>query len=215
MLNAQQANVCDETCSKRKKIFQIVVRDYLCGSLDILNVEMMALDVFEAIQNRRSIRAYTRKSVPDEFVNKLIEAARVAPSAGNIQPWEFVIVRNADLKNRLSVAALNQNSIKEAPLAIVICANETRSYRGYGNRGASLYCLQDTAAAIQNLLLAAHALGLCSCWVGAFHEEEVRAVVKTPEGVRPVAIIPIGYPAEKPEMRSKRPLKDIVHYETF
>ena len=173
------------------------------------------MDIFEAIRDRRSIRAYKGKDVSDEDVKRLIEAARMAPSAGNIQSWEFVIVRKADLKHRLSAAALNETFIQEAPVAIVVCANETLSSRGYGNRGANLYCLQDTAAAIQNLLLAAHALGLGACWVGAFQEEEVRDVVKAPEGVRPVAIIPIGYPAEKPEIRLRRPLKDIVHYESF
>jgi len=89
------------------------------------------------------------------------------------------------------------------------------SAQGYGTRGSSLYCLQDTAAAIQNLLLAASALGLAACWVGAFHEEEARRVLNIPNGVRPVAIIPMGYPAQVPEARWKRPLSEIVHYETF
>jgi len=97
----------------------------------------------------------------------------------------------------------------------VVCANQTLSARGYGVRGINLYCLQDTAAAIQNMLLAACALGLAACWVGAFNEEEATRVLKIPNGVRPVAIIPVGYPAETPEARWKRPLSEIVHYETF
>jgi nitroreductase len=139
----------------------------------------------------------------------------MAPSAGNIQPWEFIVVRKSDAKNRLSAEALNQKSILGSDVVIVVCANENLSHGGYGNRGANLCCLQDTAAAIQNLLLAAHALGLGACWVGAFQEEKVRDVVRAPKGMRPVAMIPIGYPAEKPQTGFRRPLSDLVHYESF
>jgi len=173
------------------------------------------LDVFEAIKGRRSVRAYTREEVSEEEVNKLIEAARSAPSAGNIQPWELVIVRDPTIKRRLATAALDQTFIEEAPVVIVVCANEMMSGWGYGSRGTNLYCLQDTAAATQNILLAAYALGLGTCWVGAFREEEVRKVINTPRGVRPVAIVPVGHPAEKPMARSKRSIREIVHYETF
>jgi len=173
------------------------------------------LDVFEAIKGRRSIRAYTREEVSEEEVKQLIEAARSAPSAGNIQPWEFVIVRDPTIKRRLAAAALDQTFIEEAPVVIVVCANETKSGWGYGSRGINLYCLQDTAAATQNMLLSAHALGLGTCWVGAFREEEVRRVINPPRGVRPVAIVPVGHPAEKPMARSKRSIREIVHYETF
>jgi len=173
------------------------------------------LDVFEAIKGRRSIRAFTSEPVSDEEVMRLIDAARWAPSAGNIQPWEFVVVRDAKIKRGLSVAALDQTFIEEAPVVIVVCANQVQSSRGYGSRGVQLYCLQDTAAATQNMLLAAHALGLATCWVGAFQEEEARKVLNIPSGVRPVAIVPVGHPAEKPMARSKRPLSEIVHHETF
>jgi len=173
------------------------------------------MDVFEAIKTRRSIRAFTRQDVSKEDVKKLLDAARMAPSAGNIQPWEFIVVRDPQMKRALSIAALDQTFIEEAPVVIVVCADLTLSASGYGIRGVRLYCLQDTAAAIQNMLLAACALGLATCWVGAFHEEEARKVLNIPSGVRPVAIIPVGYPAETPEARWKRPLSEIVHYETF
>lgn len=176
---------------------------------------MKTLEVFEAIKTRRSIRAFTNKKVSEEEVQKLIDAARHAPSAGNIQPWEFVIVRDPKRKYRLAAAALNQTFIEEAPVVIVVCANETQSGWGYGARGATLYCLQDTAAATQNMLLAACALGLGTCWVGAFCEEEVRKVVNAPRGVRPVAIVPVGHPAEKPSPRPKRSITEIINYETF
>jgi len=173
------------------------------------------MDVFEAIKSRRSVRAFTNEPVSDEEIMKLIEAARCAPSAGNIQPWEFVIIRDAETKRKLSEAALDQTFIEEAPVVVVVCANQTLSSRGYGSRGVNLYCLQDTAAATQNLLLAAQALGLATCWVGAFHEEEATKTLNTPSNVRPVAIVPVGHPAEKPTPRSKRPLSEIVHRETF
>jgi len=173
------------------------------------------LDVFEAIIKRRSIRAFTSEGVSKEEAKKLIEAARWAPSAGNIQPWEFVIVTNAETKRRLADAALHQTFIEEAPVVIVVCANVTQSSGGYGSRGANLYCLQDTAAATENMLLAATALGLSTCWVGAFHEDEAAKVINTPRGVRPVAIVPVGRGAEKPTAPPKRPLREIVHYETF
>jgi len=173
------------------------------------------MDVFEAIKTRRSIRAFTRQDVSKEAVTKLLDAARRAPSAGNIQPWEFIVVRDPEIKKQLSIAASDQTFIEEAPVVIVVCANLILSARGYGVRGSRLYCLQDTAAAIQNMLLAACALGLAACWVGAFHEEEARKVLNIPSGVRPIAIIPVGYPAETPEARWKRPLSEVVHYETF
>ena len=173
------------------------------------------MNVFEAIKTRRSVRAFTDKPVADEEVEKLIEAARWAPSAGNLQPWEFVIVRDPQVKRGLCEAALNQAFVEEAPVVIVVCANPTRSSKGYGSRGINLYCLQDTAAATQNILLAAHAIGLATCWVGAFKEEEARKTLNAPEELRPIAILPVGHPAEKPMARPRRHLNDITHHETF
>jgi nitroreductase len=173
------------------------------------------MDVLEAIKGRRSIRAFKNQDVPAEIVEKLIDAARWAPSAGNIQPWEFIIVRKPEIKRRLVEAALDQTFIEEAPVVIVVCADENRSSQGYGERGKILYCIQDTAAATQNIHLAAYSLGLGTCWVGAFREEEAREILKIPQGVRPMAIIPVGYPAEAPSPRSRRSISRIVHYETF
>jgi nitroreductase len=173
------------------------------------------LDIFEAIRLRRSVRAFTEENVSEEDVMKLIDAARHAPSAGNIQPWEFIIIRKPDIKRKLAEAALNQNFIEEAPVVVVVCADEKRSGQGYGSRGINLFCIQDTAAAIENLLLGVTALKLGACWVGAFYEDAVKRVLNLPLGIRPVAIIPIGYPSEKPRLPVKRVLEDIIHYETF
>ena len=168
-----------------------------------------------AIKNRRSIRAYSKEKITKEELEKLIDAMRWAPSAGNIQPWEFIIVSNTEIKQKMSIAALDQTFIEEAPIVIVVCANEKRSEWRYGSRGKNLYCLQDTAAAIQNLLLAAYALGLGTCWIGAFYEEEIRRIFDLPGGIRPIALVPVGYPNEKPRTPQRRSITDIIHYETL
>ncbi|HKZ94576.1 MAG TPA: nitroreductase family protein [Candidatus Bathyarchaeia archaeon] len=173
------------------------------------------MDVIEAIKSRRSVRAFTDQPVSEEEVEKLIDAARWAPSAGNIQPWEFIVARDPEVKRGLCEAALNQKFIEEAPVVIVVCANPARSGQGYGSRGINLYCLQDTAAATQNILLAAHAMELATCWVGAFKEEKAKQVLNAPDGLRPIAIIPVGHADENPRARPRRSLSDIVHREAF
>ncbi len=173
------------------------------------------MDILEIIKGRRSIRNFKTEDLPEQIVENLVEAARWAPSAGNIQPWKFIIVRKPETKKKLVKAALEQAFVEEVPVVIIVCADENRSSQGYGSRGRTLYCIQDTAAAIQNIHLAAYALGLGTCWIGAFDEEEARKILKIPQGIRPVAIIPVGYPAESPQPRKRRPLDEIVHYETF
>ena len=173
------------------------------------------MNVFDAIKKRRSIRVYTNENISKQNIDQLIEAARWAPSAGNTQPLELVIVKNAEIKHKLSKAALNQSFIEEAPLVMVVCADITRSYRAYGNRGKNLYSIQDIAAAIENILLAAQELGLATCWVGAFQENEVSKTVRAPKNIKPLAIIPIGYPGEERRAPSRRAVEKIVHHETF
>jgi len=173
------------------------------------------MDVFEAIHGRRSVRAFRKDPVDEEDLRRILEAATSAPSAGNRQPWEFVVVRSEKIKGELAEAALGQSFIEEAPVVIVVCANLARSASVYGRRGEELYAIQDTAAAIQNILLSAFALGYGTCWVGAFDESEVSRILKLPEGVRPVAIIPIGRPAEKPSKPARIPLGRVVHRETY
>lgn len=173
------------------------------------------MDIPEAIVQRRSIRQFTEQEVPEETVERLINAARWAPSAGNIQPWDFVIVRKAETKARLANAAFDQQSIDQVPVIIVVCANELLSSGRYGERGKTLFCLQDTAAAIQNMLLFAYSIGLGTCWIGAFDEEQVREIIKVPAGSRPVGIVPVGHPGEAPQPRRRKPSSEITHYETF
>jgi len=173
------------------------------------------MDLQEAIKGRRSIRNFKKQNIPEETITRLIEAASYAPSAGNIQPWHFIIVRNPTIKKKLAESALNQHHVEQAPVVIVVCADEKRSSIGYGTRGRTLYCLQDTAAATQNILLTAHSLGLGTCWVGAFNEDEAKEAVNAPEGVRPVAMIPVGIPDEKPRQRDRKLLSQLTYYDGF
>ena len=169
------------------------------------------MDVFEAIFGRRSVRAFKPDPVSEELLNKILEAARWAPSAGNLQAREFILVTDPELKRKLCEAALDQTFIEETPIDIVVCANEVRSAQRYGERGERLYSVQDASASVQNILLAAHALGLGACWIGAFYEKNVSNVLNLPKGVRPIAIIPLGYPAQQPLARPRMSLKDLVH----
>jgi len=171
------------------------------------------VDFWQAVQARQSVRAFDQeRDVPSKMVTKLLEAAIRAPSAGNCQPWGFFVVRNEDTKKDLARAALDQWFLSEAPVVIVVCADPERSARRYGDRGRQLYSLQDTAAATENLLLAVAASGLGACWVGAFDEEAAAQALDLDPRLRPVALVPIGYPAKHPSGHSERlPLGSVVN----
>ena len=169
------------------------------------------MDFWQALETRRSVRAFDReRDVPPETVTRLLEAAIRAPSAGNMQPWHFYVVRNEETKKALAQAALQQWFISDAPVVVVVCADPERSASRYGNRGRHLYYLQDTAAATQNLLLTVVASGLGACWVGAFDEEAAARALNLDPRLRPVAIVPIGYPAERSSPSTERLPLDVV-----
>jgi nitroreductase len=173
------------------------------------------MDLSEAIAQRRSIRAYKKQALSEGTIEKLIDAARLAPSAGNAQPVEFVVAQQEQTKQNLSMAAYGQKSLTESSAVIVVFADEKRASQAYGDRGKNLYCLQDSAAAIQNILLTACSMGLGTCWIGAFKEEEVKKVVNAPKHMRPVAMIPVGFANESPSARPRRLASELVHKETF
>lgn len=172
------------------------------------------MELKEAILGRRSIRRFGKREVPRETIIELIELGNAAPSAGNLQARDFVVVEDEDTKRGLARAALDQDFIAEAPVAIVVCANFERIAH-YGVRGVTLYCLQDAAAAIQNMLLAIHDKGLGCVWVGAFDEEQVTQILNLPNFIRPVAILPIGEPLSQPEARRRIPVDELTHYEKW
>lgn len=170
----------------------------------------MTKDLIDAIKERRSVRKFETTPIPDATIGRLLESAHLAPSAGNLEPWKFVLVKNEDLRKQVATAAYHQDFIGEAPVCIVVCADPERSAARYGDRGAELYCIQDTAAATQNILLTATAYGLGSCWVGAFDEEGIRSSLNLDQGLRPVAVIPIGYPAEDTENTPRRSVDEVT-----
>jgi nitroreductase len=173
------------------------------------------MDLFDAIKGRRSIRKFKKDPVDDEILRKVIEAGIWAPSAGNLQSWEVVVVKKSETKEKLVAAAYLREFLAEAPLILVLCANQHACAASYNDRGRELYCVQDASCAGQNILLAVHALGLGACWVGAFDEDlVVRTLHLTPE-LRPVALIPMGYPDENPLPPPRDDLGEFIHYEGF
>ncbi len=169
------------------------------------------MDFFEVLAGRHSVRAYTDQPVPPEKVQAILEAISRAPSAGNRQAFEVYLVRGADRRRELAQAANDQDFLAQAAVVLVFCTHPALNIDRYGQRGVGLYCIQDATIGCSFAMLAAAALGLSTVWVGAFNEEGVRRVICAPEDQRPVAILPIGYAAETPEIRSRRPLKTLVH----
>jgi len=170
------------------------------------------MDFWATAAARHSVRRFTAQDVTDEQVQRLLETAVLAPTAGNRQPWHFIVVRDPAARQALAAAAYGQGFVAQAPVVIVVCADPDQSAARYGERGAHLYCLQDTAAATTYILLGAVATGLGACWVGAFDEEYAAEVLNLPARLRPVALIPVGYPAESPRRPTRRPLNQVVTY---
>jgi nitroreductase len=166
---------------------------------------------FEAlIQARRSIRSFTDQTVESEKLHKILEAASLAPSAGNQQAYEIYQVTVPKTRAALARAA-DQNFVAQAPLCLVFCANPGRSARKYGARGRALYALQDATIAATYAMLAVADLGLATVWVGAFDDDAVASAIGAPGDWRPVAILPIGYGAETPGPAVRRPIGEMVH----
>lgn len=170
------------------------------------------MDFFEVVNARHSIRAFTARQVEPKKLQAILEAANRAPSAGNLQAYEIYTVTNRAVLRALARAALDQEFIAEAPLALVFCAHAARSAKKYRQRGESLYCIQDATIACAYAQLAATALGLASVWVGAFDDAAVRRAIGVDVALRPIAILPIGYAGEEPEMTSRRSLESLVRY---
>jgi len=162
---------------------------------------------------RFSCRSFQEKEVPEEYIEVILKAGIWAPSAGNLQPWKFLVIKNNELKEKLVDVAYGQEFIKEAPFAIVVIALPEESAARYGERGRFLYSIQDTAAAVENMLLQGSILGLGSCWVGAFSEEKAKKVLNLKENERPVAIIPFGFPKEfPPAFRKRKSFENVVKF---
>lgn len=155
------------------------------------------MELRDAIRGRRSIRAFLDAPLPEGALDALKEAMLWAPSAGNLQARRFVLVRNPDLRKALGAATGQPRCFELAPLVVVGCSDR-RIERRYGARGKDLYAVQDVAASVQNLLLTAYSLGLGAVWIGAFREDLVRDALSLEAWYRPVALVPVGVPAETP-----------------
>jgi len=149
-------------------------------------------DLWDVMQRRRSVRTFSKLAPSDRDVEKVLEAARVAPSAGGLEARRSFVVRSQSKKEELAKACLDQGFVSEAPFVIVFCADLQR-IAPYGDRGRDLYCIQDASASVQNALLRAVDLGMAACWVGAFDEAALKAVLGLGEDLRPVAVVPLGY----------------------
>lgn len=170
------------------------------------------MELDKCIKTRRTIREYQDKEVPWDLVAKVIDAGRLAPSSGNLQNWKFVVVLDDGKKEKLAEACLQQTWMIKAPVHIVVVAEPESAERYYGARGERLYTVQNCAAAVENMLLMAHNLGLGACWVGAFDERMVGKVVGLPDNVRAQAIITMGFPGEKIKKPAKYPLENVTYF---
>ena len=168
------------------------------------------MDVFEAIEKRRSIRNYEPTPIPREKLEKILEAARLAPSASNVQPRHFVVVTDPERREALS-AGMFSRFLKQAPMVIVACGDEKKSPKWYSI---------DVAIAVENMVLAATGEALGTCWIGSFDETKVRNVLKIPKHLRVVVLLALGYPSGKGDLASKalrlirkrKSLDDIVSF---
>ena len=156
------------------------------------------MEFFEVIKKRHCTRSFNpKKLVSDLDIEKIIDAGKSAPSAGGIYPVKFAVVKKQPTKNRLADSTANvlhrMDFIPEAPVVIVVYADVEKTATKYGERGKNLYVIQDAAVATENIFLAATALGLGACWVGAFDENIVRKILHLKEDQRPMVIMPIGY----------------------
>jgi len=179
------------------------------------------MEFSELVKRRRSIHHFTEDEVTEEELVYVLEAARWAPSAGNAQPWRFIVVRRPENREKVwgSTTGIGditpQNFIKKAPVHIIVCT-DTEAYKGKQARvRADLFSIQDSAAAAMNLLLAAADVGLGACWVGMFREEALREAFNIPSSVIPVAIIPVGHTRSKERPRRRKALDELVSSETW
>jgi nitroreductase len=171
------------------------------------------MEFYDVLVRRRSVRKYRPDRVPNDALNRILEAGRIAPSAKNIQPWHFIVVRDQQTKEKLVDACRNQRFIAEADVVLCGCSSEKTAWGRMGGY-MSAFAI-DLTIAFEHMILAATNEGLATCWIGAFEEKKVKEIINVPDDVRVVALTPIGYAAEKAKDRGRKPLKEIVSYESY
>ena len=170
------------------------------------------MDVMQAIKKRYSVRDYQERLVEETKLKSILEAARLAPSANNLQEWRFIVVQDKDSRRRLMKAAKNQAFVGEAPVVIACCAQTDNHVMSCGQLCYPI----DVAIAIEHMVLKAVEEGLGTCWVGAFYEGEVKDVLDIPKDIRVVELLTLGYPARPhPRHRDRLDLEEIVMYERW
>ncbi len=169
------------------------------------------MDFFEIVKRRRSIRVFTDRPVEAEKIERILETALAAPSAGNLQAYKIYVVKSAERRAALAAATRGQDFVRTAPVVLVLCTDAAQAATQYGERGERLYTLQDATIACTFAMLAIEALGLATVWVGAFREEAVWKAIGSPAGLLPVAMLPIGYAGEQPEPTLRRSVEKLVH----
>jgi len=176
-------------------------------------LEGSTVDILEAIKTRRAIRKYKTEVVPDDMIETILDAGRFAPTGSNLQPWKFIVVRNPttiDLIRKLSPGYFGA-----APQAIVICSDKVTAYEKGGTLGRDYITIADCSMATENMLLAAHALGLGACPMKSFATAAIKEVLQIPDGIEPELILIMGYPDEKPNPPPKYPLEQIVFLDKY
>ena len=170
------------------------------------------MDIYQTISTRKSVRSFKNEDVPDEVLTRVLDAARLAPSANNFQEWRFVVIRGAETRRKIAAAACRQNFMAEAPVVIACCAESNDHVMTCGQLSYPI----DVAIAVDHITLCAVAEGLGTCWIGAFYEEEVRKILGIPPHIRVVALLPLGYPKDPSPVRKFRlSLAKIVRYESW
>ena len=164
------------------------------------------MDIFEVIRTRRSVRKYKPEPIPQEKMKMILEAAQLAPSAGNRQPWRFVMVHNADKKKEIAKVAKNQTFLADAAVIIAAVGDPEISERWHD---------KDVMIAVEHMVLAASSLGYGSCWIGAFDENEVKKLLKIPKKLKLVALLPVGVPNETPQPRPRKEMPEIFFEEEY
>jgi len=167
----------------------------------------------DIMKSRRSVMRYKNKPIPEDILNKVLEAARIAPSGKNFQPWKFIIVRDREKREELAVASRNQAFVAQAPVVIAACGFPGKSYQHQGNYMKSWPI--DVSIAMDHLMLMAWEEGLGTCWIGAFREDEVKRILSIPDDVRVLALTPLGYPDEEPRDRGRKELSEIISYDKY
>ena len=172
------------------------------------------MDIFTAIDKRRSVREYTIQPVEFDKIVALLETAILAPSAGNLQPWRFILVTDQEKKKQLATYCPQPEIINSAPLSIIVCTLTQRAEEQYPEEGKH-WVTQDSGAAIENMLLTATALGLGSCWIGLFDKDNVRDLFQIPDKAEPQAIITLGYSEEKLKPRERDDLNTFIYFNRY